>query len=103
MVLVYFLLGLIVFFVAQRLDAWSKARGGHLACYHWLGFAVVALWTLFVAAWIGTSLAEGYPKPAGIGGLIWGGLDLVLIILLRFWLVSAVGRKSAAASAGTSA
>lgn len=98
MTLVFVLLGVGLFLVAQRLGAWAKAKGGRLAWYHWLGYAVVALWTVFVVAWIGTSLGEGYPKAAVVGGLIWGGLDLVLVALLRLWLTRSATRSQVAGS-----
>lgn len=92
MVLVYLLLGAGIFYVAQRVSDWARARGGRLAWYHWLGYAAVAAWTLFLVAWVGTSIAEGYPMAGGIGAIIWGGVDLVLIVLLRLWLVRTVGQ-----------
>jgi len=90
MVLVYFVLGAVAFWAALWAQNWAKARGGTLAWYHWLGVAVVALWTLFLAAWVGTSLAEGYPKAALVGLLVWGLIDVILFVLLRLWVVRTV-------------
>lgn len=103
MTLVYVLLGMGVLFVAGRLAAWAEAKEGRLGWYHWVGFGVVALWTVFVVAWIGTSVAEGYPKAAGMGALIWGGLDLVLVVLLRLWLIKTVTKGPVAVSPGARA
>lgn len=96
MTLIYSLLGAGALCVAAWLRNWAKDRGGALGWYHWVGVAVIALWTLFVVAWIGTSIGEGYGRAAGIGALIWGGLDVVLFILVRLWIVKSVGKKSGA-------
>ncbi|HCW51305.1 MAG TPA: hypothetical protein DGR79_04460 [Clostridiales bacterium] len=97
MVLMYFLLGAVAFWAVQALLGWAKREGVALAWYHWLGVAVVALWALFVAAWIGTSVAEGYPQAATAGGLIFGGIGLVLFILLRLLIVKTARKTSASA------
>lgn len=96
MALVYFVLGCGFLCCISYLRRWARGKGSALAWYHWLGVAIIGLWSLFVAAWVGTSLGEGYAKAAGIGGLIWGGIDLVLFILVRLWIVKTVGKAPGA-------
>lgn len=94
MALVYFLLGAGALCVVRVLRNWAKSKGGDLGWYHWVGVGIVALWTLFVAAWVGTSLGEGFPSAAAIGGLIFGGIDVIFVVLLRLWIVKSVGAKA---------
>ena len=94
MALVYFLIGAGTLCTVSWLRGWAKTRGGTLAWYHWLGVGVVAAWMLFTAAWIGTSLGEGFAKAAGVGALLWGGIAVVLLALLRLWIVKSVGKKA---------
>jgi len=75
------------------------SQGLSLAWYHWLGVAVVALWALFVVAWIGTSIAEGYAQAATVGGLVFGGIGVILFILLRLLIVKTTAGKQTGASA----
>ncbi len=94
MPIVYFIIGTGTVLTVSWLRGWAAKRGGALGWYHWLAVGVIALWTLFVAAWIGTSLGEGFARAAGIGGLIWGGLDVLLFILVRLWIIRAVKKMA---------
>jgi hypothetical protein len=94
MALVYFVVGAGTLCCIARLRAWAKAHGRALGWYHWLGVGVVAAWTLFTAAWVGTSLKEGMATAAGVGALLWGGIGVLLFVLLRLWIVKPVGKKA---------
>jgi hypothetical protein len=63
---------------------YQKIKAGKLIfkAYQWVVLAIWYLAGIFVIGFIGTSLAEGEPQAAGMATLIFGGLFLVLSILV---------------------
>ena len=53
----------------------------------WMGYLVWLLWTLFGIAFVRTSVAEGEPRAARVGALIFGGIAVITAaILARLWV-----------------
>jgi len=59
-----------------------KAGKLNFKAYQWLVLAGWYLLGVFVIGFIGTSMAEGEPQAAGMATLIFGGVFLVLSILV---------------------
>lgn len=103
MVLLYFLLGAGAILGVQALVNWARKNDATLRWYHWLSVAVVALWFLFVLAWIGGSLQEAYAKAATVGGLLFGGIGLVLLIAVRLLILKSARKTAVPGRAGAKA
>lgn len=95
MVVLYFLYGAGAILAIQALVNWARKNDATLCWYHWLSVAIVAFWFLFVLAWVGGSLVELYAKAALVGGLLFGGFGLVLLIAARLLILKAAKKPAA--------
>ena len=62
-------------------------RGIAFTAGQWVGYLAWLLWTLFGIAFVWTSIAEGKPRAARLGTLIFGGISLIIAaILALLWI-----------------
>ncbi|AET69294.1 hypothetical protein Desor_3836 [Desulfosporosinus orientis DSM 765] len=52
-----------------------------LSWWQWGLYGVLLLWLAFSLGWIVTSLVEGEVQSAGMGTLIFGGIEIILLIV----------------------
>ncbi len=65
-----------------------EGRGISFSFGQWAIYLAWLLWALFSVAYVWTSLGEDEPRAAGVGGVIFGGLALVVGgILAQMWFV----------------
>ncbi|MBO8168948.1 MAG: hypothetical protein H0Z35_07170 [Thermoanaerobacteraceae bacterium] len=82
MALLMWLVGLFTGIAGVKIYGWVKE--GKLECqwYHWIIGVLWYLLGMFVIGFVGVSFAEGEPQAAGMAILIFGGVFLVVTVLL---------------------
>jgi len=56
------------------------------AAWQWAGYVAWLLWTLFGVALVRTFIAEREPRPVGVSVLVFGGVSLIVaVVLARLW------------------
>lgn len=84
--LFWFIEGILACLAVLGLRAWLADKGIPMSWWKWL---LVITWMAFVGftiAFIGTSLGEGEPHAALVGGIIFGVISLIFGVGLRRFL-----------------
>jgi hypothetical protein len=64
-----------------------SGRGITFTAGQWVGYLAWLLWTLFDIAFVWTSIAEGEPRAARVGALIFGGTSVIIAtVLALLWI-----------------
>jgi type VI protein secretion system component VasK len=95
MQLVMWLVGLITGIIVFKIFQMLKNGIISFSWYHWIISLLWYLTGVFVIGFVGTSFAEGEPQAAGMATLIFGGLYLVITILLYRFVFTTKSRKKA--------
>lgn len=82
MQLVMWLVGLLTGIAALKIYSLLTANKLQCKWYHWVIGVLWYLIGIFVVGFVGTSFAEGEPQAAGMAILIFGGVFLVISVLL---------------------
>jgi len=88
MTIVVWFIGLLTGLACYKMYTILKTKKLTFKWYHWL---ICVLWYclgLFVIGFVGTSFAEGEIRAAGMATLIFGGVYIVITILLYRFLYS---------------
>lgn len=94
-----FLAGIVAAVVGVALYGWLKKKGLARTWYDWVLSAVVYAWTLFTIAFVCATLYEDEPRAAAMGGIIFGIVALVGVIVLRIMFTRRAKAKGAGATA----
>lgn len=69
------------------MQALLSGRGIAFTIGQWVGYLAWLLWTLFGVALVWTFMGEGKPRPAMVGALIFGGVSLIVaVVLTSLWI-----------------
>ena len=89
--LFWFLEGILFCFVLIGLRVWTQDKGIPMPFWKW---ALSILWLVFFGftiAFVGTSLGEGEPQAATLGGIIFGLISIISFFTL--WIVLGFNKK----------
>ncbi len=97
MAILIWLVGLITGFGLALLIGMAQSGKVNFKWFHWAIMAVWYLGLLFVIGFVATSFDEGEPQAAGMATLIFGGVYLIISVLLyRFAYLKPSGKVKAA-------
>lgn len=81
--LFWFIEGALACLVAVGIKYWAEDRGVAMPWWKWILTAMWVCMAGFTLAFVGTSLGEGEPRAAAMGGIIFGVLSI--IVGVAFW------------------
>ena len=96
---VWFLFGGLTVFVAMIAWQYKQSNDVELTWFQWAAAIGWALWAVMTVAFVISAIAEGEPRAAGVGALIFGGVAALSFIGVRF--LFKLGGSAAVAEANT--
>ena len=88
----WFIEGVLAVLVVIGLKTWAEDKGVPMSYWKWILFVVWVLFFGFTLAFIGTSLGEGEPHAAVIGGIVFGLISIISGVGL--WRLVLTGKKT---------
>ncbi len=83
MPIMWFSLGALAVIIFWGMKSWVGRRQARLSLLSWSGIVVDIVFILFTLAWFFTSLAENEIQAARVGLIVFGGISLLLLGLVR--------------------
>ncbi|KUO67247.1 MAG: hypothetical protein APF84_16105 [Gracilibacter sp. BRH_c7a] len=93
--MVLLVIGIILGILGTKLWDWKQAKQIRLSIWQYIAGAVWLIWVFFGCVFVVLSIGEGESRAASLGALIFGGVALLAVILVRQLYTRRKGRAPA--------